>query len=78
MFQQPLEKRPTTSAGLVNGEQCLNALFPDPKSRPSLRWFLTLKTRGLIPFRRIRGLVFYDVEEVRRAIDTQFTVRANN
>ena len=78
MFQQPPEKRPATSAGLVNGEQCLKALFPDPASRPSLRWFLALKARGLIPFRRIGGLIFYDVEEVRRAIDTQFTVRMNN
>jgi hypothetical protein len=71
-FSQPSHR------GLVSARECLAALFPNEQSRPSLRWFLQLKADGLIPFRRIGRLVFFDVEEVRQAIDSRFTIRMNN
>jgi hypothetical protein len=59
---------------LVTAQVCLEELFPDERARPSLRWFLGLKAAGFVPFRKIGGLVFYDVAEVRRALDRSFKV----
>jgi hypothetical protein len=53
----------------VDAEGCLKELFPDPRSRPSLRWFKYLQYDGLIPYRKIGRRVFFDVAEVRRALD---------
>ena len=39
-----------------------------------MRWFLGLKAAGFVPFRKIGRLVFYDVAEVRRALDRRFKV----
>jgi hypothetical protein len=64
------------SIGLVNGQRCLELLFPE-EPRPTLRWFLKLKAQGVIPYRKIGGSVFYDPAEVRRAIDRQCKVQAN-
>jgi hypothetical protein len=53
----------------VDALGCLEELFPDPRSRPSLRWFKALQHGGLIPFRKIGRRVFFDTAEVRRALD---------
>lgn len=53
----------------VDAQGCLEKLFPDPRSRPPLRWFKKLQHDGLIPFRKIRSRAFFDVAEVRRALD---------
>jgi hypothetical protein len=63
------------SLGLVNGQHCLELLFPQ-EPRPTLRWFLGLKAKGLIPYRKIGGSIFYDPAEVRRAIDRLCKVEA--
>ncbi|GDX12061.1 hypothetical protein LBMAG57_38330 [Verrucomicrobiota bacterium] len=65
----------TTPAGLVNAERCLCIVFPDPESRPSLRYFRELQAKRLIPWRKIGRLTFFDAAEVRRALDKQFTVQ---
>jgi hypothetical protein len=54
---------------LVDAKGCLEELFPDPRSRPSLRWFKYLQYDGVIPYRKIGRRVFFDVAEVRRALD---------
>jgi hypothetical protein len=54
---------------LVDAQGCLEELFPDPRSRPSLRWFKYLQYDGIIPFRKIGRRVFFDTAEVRQAID---------
>jgi hypothetical protein len=64
------------SVNLVTAQVCLEELFPDERGRPSLRWFLGLKAAGAVPFRKIGRLVFYDVAEVRRALDRKFKVEA--
>jgi hypothetical protein len=57
------------------GEEVVReVIWPDARSRPSRRWFLELKARGLLPYRRIGRLCFYDPEEVRAAIDHQFKI----
>ena len=47
----------------------INALWRNPVSRPSLRWFKELKRSGIIPFIKVRRLVFFDPVAVRRALD---------
>jgi hypothetical protein len=41
-----------------------------------LRWFLELKAIGAVPYRKIGRRVFFDVAEVRRALDRKFKVEA--
>jgi hypothetical protein len=60
--------------GLVDAERCIEIVWPDPRSRPRLRWFLEQKKKGRIPFKKISHFVFYDPTEVRRAIDRDCSV----
>jgi hypothetical protein len=64
------------SIGFVNAQGCLEKIFPDKRSRPSLRWFRALQAAGKIPYRKIRRRVWFDPDEVRRALDKQFRIRA--
>ncbi len=59
---------------LVGESECRRIIFPEESSRPSRRTFLEWKSRGLIPYRKIGRLVYYDPAEVRRAIDRQFKI----
>jgi hypothetical protein len=61
---------------LVPDYVCLERLFPHERGRPSIRWFRALKAAGALPFRRIGRRIFYDVAEVRRALDRRFKVEA--
>lgn len=60
---------------ILAAKDCIAEVFPGPR-KPSLRTFQYWQARGLIPYRRIGKLVFYDPLEVRRAIDRQCLVRA--
>ena len=62
-------------SGLVDAESCIEQLF-DGESRPSLRTFREWQARGLIPFLKIGRLTFFDVEEVRRALNKRCRVQA--
>lgn len=54
---------------LFDAKGCLQRIFPEERSRPSLRWFKGLQHAGLIPYRKIGRRVFFDVAEVRHALD---------
>lgn len=62
--------------GYVGAETLLCELWRDKKSRPSLRWLRGMQARRLLPYRKIGRRVYFDPEEVRRAIDSQFTVES--
>jgi len=62
--------------GLVNAQGCLEKIFPDARSRPSLRWFKGLQAAGKVPYRKIGRRVWFDPEEVRRALDKKFRIQA--
>jgi len=66
----------TAPTGLMGAEELLKAVFPAESTRPSLRWLRRMQARRLVPFRKVGRLVFFDPEEVRRALDRNFTVRA--
>jgi hypothetical protein len=63
---------------LVGAAGLLLTLFPANDSRPSVRWLRRMQSRGLVPYKKIGRRVFFDPEEVRRALDRQFSVHARN
>ena len=69
---------PCPATSLVGAAGLLLALFPEKDSRPSVRWLRRMQSRGLIPYKKVGRRVFFDPEEVRRALDRQFSVRARN
>ena len=64
-----MQKTDPPLSGLVKAERCLEIVFPDKLSRPTVRWFWEQKIRRRIPSRKIGTLIFFDPVEVRKAID---------
>jgi hypothetical protein len=60
---------------LVDGERLLAALF-DEQSRPSEYWLADQRKARRIPFKQVGRLIFYDVEQVRLALDQRYTIQA--
>lgn len=72
---QPYPGTIDSQSALVGAETLLESLFPNERDRPTLRWLAQMRKRRLIPFRKIGGrIIFYDVAEVRAALDRNFTV----
>jgi hypothetical protein len=69
---------PSPAPSLLGAAELLLALFPANDSRPSVRWLRRMQSRGLIPYKKIGRLVYFDPDEVRRALDRQFSVHARN
>lgn len=69
---------PSPAPSLVGAAELLLELFPANESRPSVRWLRRMQSRGLVPYKKIGRRVFFDPEEVRRALDRQFSVNARN
>jgi hypothetical protein len=63
---------------LVDAITCIDLIFAGSRRKPSMRSFLEWKKRGLIPFRKVGHLVFYDPHEVRAALDKQCRVKASD
>jgi hypothetical protein len=69
--------RPDLRSGLVDDTGLLEALFPDPESRPCKRWLRKMRTQRLIPCVKIgHRFVRFDVREVELALKKQFTREA--
>jgi hypothetical protein len=64
-------------SGLVDAERCLEIVWPDPRCRPKLRWFLDRKRAGQdsVP-EGWAFCLFRSAREVRRAIDRDCKVEA--
>jgi hypothetical protein len=54
-------------SGLVNAQECLERIWVDSKSRPSLRWFKQRRKEGVVPYLRLGGRFYYDPVQVRQA-----------
>jgi len=67
-MKKPSVLAAASELSLLNAEDCVAAIFPNPKTRPSLRWFNELHRRGEIPRIRVRRRVFFDVAAVRGAL----------
>lgn len=64
------------TAGLLTAEELLKAIWPNEKSRPSLRWLREQQARRTVPFVKCGRLVFFDAAKVRQSIAKRFTVEA--
>jgi hypothetical protein len=53
---------------LLSAQDCLEAIFPNPETRPSLRWFQEMYRGGMIPHLKLKRRVFFDPVAVRRAL----------
>jgi hypothetical protein len=65
----PIVNKEQENVALVDATGCLAEIFPDVRSRPSLRWFKNLQRDGVIPYMKIGHRVFFDASQVRRALD---------
>ena len=63
------------SASLVDARGLLEALWPDGQSRPSARWLRQQRRNRAIPFIRLGHLIYFDVDQVRAAIEERHTVQ---
>jgi hypothetical protein len=59
---------PGQADGLVGVEALRLILWPDPASRPSLRWVRELQARRVIPHIKLGVKVFFEPERVRAAL----------
>jgi len=73
-----MQKHNNTNQGptLVGIIPCLQAVFPDEATRPSLRSFNEWRARGYYPYVKIGKRVFLDSVAVRKALDKRFTIEA--
>lgn len=67
---------PTVSSHLCDGPGLLEVIWPNEKSRPSLRALINWRDLGIIPYLKLGRRVFYDPAEVRWALRKKCTVRA--
>jgi hypothetical protein len=66
---------PTVSNHLCDGPGLLTIIFPDEKSRPSLRALINWRDLGIIPYIKLGRRVFYDPAEVRWALRKKCTIK---
>lgn len=59
----------------VDAQGLIDALF-DEGSRPSVRWVRQMTRLRTIPYLKIGGLVRFDIEAVRSALENECTVRS--
>jgi hypothetical protein len=65
-----------THEGLLTAEELLKAIWPNEKSRPSLRWLREQQSRRTLPYVKCGRLVYFDPAKVRQSIAKRFTVEA--
>jgi hypothetical protein len=67
-MNEPHSEIEIPSGGLVGADTLRLILWPDPSSRPSLRWVRELQARRVIPFIKLGVKVFFEPERVRAAL----------
>ena len=70
--QQNRRNEPT----LVGMTTCLEMIFRDKATRPSIRTFHSWKSKGYLPFLKVGKRIFLDPVQVRKALDKRFTIEA--
>lgn len=61
---------------LVGAQKCLEILFPDEESRPSIRSFREWQARGYFPHFKIGRRTFFNPVEVHAALARRFRIQA--
>ncbi len=70
-----MNKEPEISANspalpprLVSAGELLETLWPNPATRPSLRWLQRLQSRRAVPFLKLGHKVFFEPDRVQAAL----------
>ena len=63
-----LASDPIAAPGMLSAAALLPNLWPDPVSRPSLRWIREMQSRRAIPFLKIGHKVFFEPARVQAAL----------
>jgi len=74
-MKKPSVLAAASEMSLLSAGDCLEAIFPNPDTRPSLRWFQELYRSGAIPHIQLRRRVFFDLAAVRRALARYATTK---
>ncbi len=56
------------ATGYLSAKTLLTTLWPDPISRPSLRWLRSMQARRAVPHIKIGALVFFEIARVQAAL----------
>lgn len=71
-----MDTQSNTPEGLLTADELLKAIWPNPQSRPSLRWLRSQQSRRTLPYVKCGRLVYFDPAKVRQSIAKRFTVEA--
>ena len=66
----------TGKSGLVDAKGLLENLWPEPASRPCLRWLRQQQQKRTIPFLKVGHRVFFNPDKVKQELEKRFTVNA--
>ena len=61
---------------LVGAETMMEMVWPNEKDRPSLRTLANWQRLRIIPFVKLGGRVYFNVEDVSEAVRRRCTVKA--
>jgi len=53
---------------LVKGPELLAIIWPNEATRPTARWLRKMQNQQRIPFLKIGGMVWFDVDQVVKAV----------
>jgi len=56
--------------GYLSGEELLKAVWPNAKSRPSLRWLREQQAVGKLPYIKVGHFVFFNPDKVRAWLES--------
>ena len=59
---------------LLDARGLLETVWPDPRSRPSLRWLRQQQKNKTLPFIKWERSVFFDPSQVARIIEDKLTI----
>ncbi len=68
MTEQPTPTHHSNPPGLLNLPACMEAVWPDPQSRPSERWMRRMIALRKIPFVRIGRMLWFEPARVHAAL----------
>ncbi len=75
-MKNSLRTRKATAEGLVRAPDLIVELFPNPKSRPTIRTIRRMTATGKIPFVRFGRGIFFNVPDVRSTLMKQETAKS--
>jgi hypothetical protein len=65
-----------TPEGLLIAEEMMKAVWPNERSRPSLRTIREWQAKRMVPYVKCGRLVYFDPVKVRQSLAKRFTVEA--